>query len=163
MADIFSILNNVYTNPKGDWILELEDSDIAPMIIQRWIVMNDKMAAQARFMDLYTFNLPPRMYLSMLWSITPKSQRPPFVKYIKRKETKADEFEFLLIKIQRQFQLSDRDLERQKSLLMRDIQENMTEYFVYYGIEKKTWEKFGLNYDDYKKFKDIKRGLDSWI
>jgi hypothetical protein len=48
------------------------------------------------------------MYLSLAWSIIPKTNKPPFIKYIK-KEEETTEWDFILNKVRKQFKLSDND------------------------------------------------------
>ena len=82
--NIFDIIKNLYTNKKCDWIVGLDDKDIQPYVIQRWLAMNDYLRVQTRWLDKYIFCLTPKMYLSLAWSIIPKLQKPPFIKYIKQ-------------------------------------------------------------------------------
>jgi len=84
--NIFEVLKNLYTNRKCDWISELDETEVQPYVIQRWLAMNDKLRVQVRWLDKYVFVLPKKMYLSLAWSIIPKLDRMPFVKYIKQIE-----------------------------------------------------------------------------
>lgn len=165
--NIFKLIGNLYTNKSSSWINELEDNDIQPYVIQRWLAMNDRIRVQTRWLDKYVFYLPQKMYLSLAWSIIPKSEKAPFVKYIKQ-NTDVEEFDFILSKIRKQFKLSDNDFNSVKETLIKTIKENMTDYFSYYGVEKRYWKKYFLKFDKIKEFggndNNVKKqdGLAKW-
>ena len=84
--NIYEIINNLYTNRSTKWILDLEDNEIEPFVIQRFLCMNDGLRIQVRWLDKYIFDLPPKMYLSLAWSVIPKLDRAPFINYIKKQK-----------------------------------------------------------------------------
>ena len=48
VKDIMSwIINQLYTNRSSSWISKLNDEDIQPYVIQRFLVMNDFVRVQA--------------------------------------------------------------------------------------------------------------------
>jgi len=144
-SPITIILNNLYTNKKSDWIKSIQDSTIEPMIIQRFLLMNDRLLSQTRWLDKYVFILPKKMYLSLAWSIIPKVNSAPFVKYIKKID-QEDEFDFIISRIRKQYMLSDNDYKHLKKYIMKDLTDNMIDWFKYYGIEKKYWKKYSLKF-----------------
>jgi len=149
--NIFSIIKNLYTNQKCDWINDIEDTEIQPYVIQRWLAMNDRVRVQTRWLDKYVFVLKPKMYLSLAWSILPKSQKMPFVKYIKKAD-ETEEFDFILSKVRKQFKMSDNDFRHNRNRIVNEIKKNMVEWFCYYGIQKKFWKKYYLDFRLIKQY-----------
>lgn len=148
--NIIEIIHHLYTDKSIKWIDELEDAEIQPFVIQHWLVMNDAVRVQSRWLDKFTFTLPPKMWLSLCWSILPKFQKQPFVKFIKKVDNE-EEFAFILNRIKHQFNLSDNDYNAIKSRLIQEIKKDMTSWFKYYGIEKTYWKRYYLNFNDMKK------------
>jgi len=163
--NIFDILSNLYTNKKVDWVLELEDADIVPYVIQRWLAMNDAIRVQARWLDKYVFVLSPKMYLSLAWSILPKTQRPPFIKYIKQVK-EDEEYDFILSRVRQHMKLSDNDFNSNRDRIIAAIKKDIANWFSFYGIPKKYWKKYYVNFDQIKEFGPKKpnpqSGLDKW-
>ena len=163
--DIFKILNNLYTNRKSDWMVNLDDSDIQPVIIQKWLSMNDRIRVQTRFLDKYTFNLKPKKYLSLAWSVLPKSDKVPFSKYIKQLDSEED-FDFILKKVRKHFKLSDRDYESNKQYILNAIRDDMINWFSFYGVEKQYWKRYQVSFNELKNFGPKKeksqKGLAAW-
>jgi len=130
--NIYDILLNLYTNNKnnviynwqfvdgrrkvvttkinGNWINTIENNEIQPFVIQRWLAMDDGLRKHVRWLDKYIFSLQnnSKMYLSLAWSVLPKVSKPPFVKYIKKVEEDV-EYDFILSKVKKQYNLSDND------------------------------------------------------
>ena len=150
--NIFSIVSNLYTNTHCDWISNIEDNEIQPFVIQHFLAMNDAVRVQTRWLDKYVFVLTPKMYLSLAWSILPKTSKAPYVKYIKKVE-EEEEFDFILSRIRRQFKLSDNDYNSVKGRLIDYIKKDMVDWFSYYGIPKRIWKKYYLNFDLIKKYR----------
>ena len=168
--NIFSLLKNIYTNPKSDWINKLTQDDIRagnlqPFLIQRWLIMNDRVRNHVRYLDKYVFNLPPKMYISLAWSIIPKSNTTPFVKYIKKK-TEEDEYAFILSKIRKHLKLSENDYHSVKIKLIESIKQDPYNWFSFYGIEKKIWKRHHLDFRKIKEFNKREKpkniGLMQW-
>lgn len=147
---IFKLIPKLYTERNPNWIKQLNDEDIQPYVIQRWLCMNDKIRVQTRWLDKYVFVLPPKMYLSLAWSIIPKLPKAPYVKYIK-KEEENEEFNFILDKVRKQFQLSDNDYNTVKDRVLEGIKSDMINWFSYYGVPKRFWKKYQL---DFRKIKE---------
>ena len=169
--DLKQIVENIYVNKKSDWIQKLEDNEIQPFTIQLWLVRNDFVRNQVRWLDKYIFCLPPKMFLSLVWSIIPKSQTPPRITDWVKVDEKKDiflsgnvEFDFILKKIKKQFKLSDNDFKCLKPRLIEAIKKDMVAWFYYYGVEKRYWKRYRLNFEKMKcdtKVK-VKQGLSKW-
>jgi len=162
--NIFSIINNLYTNKKSDWILTIEEVSVQPFVIQRWLAMNTMLRKQVRWLDKYVFVLSPKMYLSLAWSIIPKSNKAPSINYIK-KQDETEEYDFILNKVRQEFKLSDNDFKYMKVRLITAIKKDMINWFCYYGIPKKYWKKYYLDFKAIKNFGEQKKelkGLDAW-
>jgi hypothetical protein len=159
------IVENLYVNKKSTWIIELEDTDIEPFVIQHFLSMNDAMRVQVRWLDKYVFTLPPKMWLSLAWSVIPKYPKQPFVPYIKKTE-QIEEHDFILKEIRKQFKLSDNDYNSMRTRLIAQIKNDMPLWFKYYGIQKKYWKQYHLSFD-YIKHEDKKvektiKSLGAW-
>jgi len=163
--NIFKILSNLYTNRKSDWIKGIDETQVQPYLIQRWLVMNDALRVQSRWLDKYVFVLTPKMYLSLAWSIIPKVPKTPYVKYIKQ-QVEEEEFAFILDKVRQHFDLSDNDFNANKIRILDAIKKDMASWFSYYGIPKRMWKKYQLDFNLIKKFgvreDRSQQGLESW-
>lgn len=153
------IVKNLYTNRSAKWILEIDDNLIEPFVIQKWLVMNDKIRSQVSWLDKYVFTLPSKMWLTLAWSIIPKSEKQPFVRFIKKQET-DDKYGFIIDKIRREFNLSDNDFIANKSRILKSIEKDKAAWFAYYGVEKKYWKEHKVNFElmkgDAKEEKKVK-------
>ncbi len=148
---IFKLISKLYTERNAQWITQLRDEDIQPYVIQRWLCMNDKIRVQTRWLDKYVFVLPPKMYLSLAWSIIPKTAKAPYSKYIKKVD-ENEEFDFILEKVRKHFQLSDNDYNANKTRILIAIKENMVDWFSFYGVPKRYWRKYQLDFRKIKEF-----------
>jgi len=148
--DMFKIKDNLLTNTKSDWMLDIDSTDIQPVIIQKYLATNDMLRVQVRWLDKYVFSLPSKMYLSLAWSILTKTKKAPYIKYIKKKN-EEEEFDFILSKIRRQFMLSDNDYNSVKDRLIKQIKDDMVGWFTYYGVPKTYWKKYYLHFDKIKE------------
>jgi hypothetical protein len=161
------LMQNLFTNNKCTWVNELDTTseEIQPFLIQRCLAMNDTIRIQARWLDKYTFVLPPKMYLSLAWSVLPKTSRVPFSNYIKQQD-EEEEFAFILDKIRKQFKLADNDYNALKSRLIVAIKKDMVNWFSYYGIPKRYWKRYNINFNLIKDFNNKRvngqKGLNSW-
>ena len=72
--NIITILQHIYTDKKSDWINEVEETQVQPFVIQRWLCMNDGLRVQTRWLDKYVFPLSPKMYLSLAWEYHTKNK-----------------------------------------------------------------------------------------
>lgn len=160
------LMENLFTNIKSDWVQDIDNNDIQPYVIQRVLTMNDALRVQVRWLDKYVFSLPPKMYLSLAWSVLPKSQKVPFAKYIKQVD-EIDEWEFILSKIKKQYKMSDNDFRANRDRLVEQIKKDMIYWFSYYGIEKKYWKQHFLDFRLIKTFNNKnngteQKGLGAW-
>jgi hypothetical protein len=144
------IIENIYTNKSSSWFIDLDDSLIQPFLIQRWLVMNKDVRVQVGWLDKYVFNLPPKMWLGLAWSVIPKYPKNPFVRFIKKVEPDT-EFEFILTRVKKEFNMSDNDMNAMKTRLIESIKNDMPTWFKYYGIEKTYWKQYYLNFDGIKE------------
>ena len=170
--DIFYILNNLYTNKSSKWILELDDKElqennIEPFLLQRWLCLNDNVRQQVRWLDKYTFNISSKMFISLAWSVLPKYNKAPFVTWIKKK-TKEEEYSFILPKIRQHLQLGGNDYKAMKTRIIKLIETDRLNWFGFYGIPKGYWKQYNLNFDKIKEIGEDKKqttistGLDRW-
>ena len=173
---MYKLVKELYTNQKSDWISDLDEKVYNAMPIQRWLCRNDHVRVQVRWLDKYTFNLPTKMFISLAWSVLPKSVKVPYMTDMKKitdeekeqynifMEEDEKEFSFLFKKIRKHFELSDNDFRAVKPYLMKDIKKNMFDWFRFYAVDKRKYKKY---YMDYKKLKEggVKppaAGLEKW-
>ena len=143
---IFGILNKLYTSKESKWILDVPEKDIKPYIIQRFLVMNDRVKNETRHLDKYIYHLKPKEYLSLAWSVIPKSEKSPYINYIK-KEVVKDNLEFIMVKVRKFFKMSDNDWDINKDRIRIMIDNNKAEWFKFFGIRKYYWKKFGIDFN----------------
>jgi len=168
--NLFTILDHLYTDTHCQWIDEIEEIDengkpINPFIIQEWLCLNDSIRTQVRFLDRYTYNLDIQMYLSLAWSIIPKAQKTPRVKWIPKVDS-DEEWGFILSKIRKHLNLSDNDYKSLKIFLLKEIKKDMINWFSAYGIERKYYKLYNLNFDKVKEYGPVRviaqKGLNQW-
>lgn len=141
------IVKQLYTNKRSNWIINLDERDISPYLIQRYLLMDDLLRTQARWLDKYVFTLPPKMFLSLAWSVTPKINRKPFVAYIGKLDEKEEKYWYVLKMVRKHFKLSDNDYNAVKSRLINVIEKDKVVWFRYYGIKKNFWKENYLNFN----------------
>lgn len=168
---IFDILKNLYTNPSSKWILDVKDSEINPVIIQRYLSLNRSVHKETSFLNKFAYSLPPKMYLSAVWSALfinkKKYTKAPFVKYPK-KDKELRRYSKLFEKIKRHLELSDKDMETNMKFLLPYIKENIVELFSFYGMDESTWTEHNLDFDNIRLYGnrpkvENKKGLDVWF
>ena len=84
--NLFQVIEKLYVSKDIKWLNELEETEVEPFVIQKFLSMNDNLRVQTRWLDRYTFTLPTKMWLSLAWSVLPKYPKMPFVRYIKKVE-----------------------------------------------------------------------------
>jgi hypothetical protein len=166
--NIFQIINNLFTSTTSNWILELDDKDINPVLIHRFLTLYEKSMMKMRILNKFVFTLNPKIYLSTVWSVLffdgKKLNKAPFIKYIKKLE-KKEKYGFIHNKVKRQFEMSDRDLQIIKPFIDKEIDKDTPLWFSYYGIDGSTWAIYNLDVElmkDYCKREvvEVKKGLD---
>ena len=97
--------------------------------------------------------------LEMLRQNLPYCSRVPYLRYIKKNKEKTEEYGFLFEKIKRHFKCSERELDFVKEILLEKFEdkEKLREYFVFFGIDKKYYKKFGV------ELKKKDEGINKWM
>ena len=162
---IWEQINKLYTEKTPEWMIELEDSEIEPFVIQRNLMRNDAIRVQVRWLDKYVFNLPPKMWLSLAWSVIPKTDKAPWIPSVKKQDDK-DNLAFLFKLIRKHLELSDNDFASVKERLRTAIMNNPTDWFCFYGVDRSYWKEFNLDFNkikEYNKQPAVKSaGLEAW-
>jgi len=153
--NLFEVLKHLYTNRSCEWLKniteeELRQYNISPFVLQLWLIRNDVIRKEVRYLDRYVFHLSTKQYLSLAWSIIPKTNKTPFVQYGKKIE-EEEKYEFLTKLIRKQYKLSDNDFKAAKSRIIEAIEKDKISWFKYYGIEQRYWKK---NYIDFRRMRD---------
>lgn len=115
--------------------------------------MNDRLRTQTRWLDGYTFSIPSKMWLSLAWSVIPKTTKQPYIKYIKTIETE-EKLDFLIKRIRRHFRLSDNDWQTNRTRILENINANLVDWFKFYGIEKSQWRNFNIDFNKMREGND---------
>jgi len=164
---MFEILKNLYTNPSSKWINDLDEKDISPLVLQRFLCLDLKTQQKARMLNKFVFSVPPKMYLSAAWSVLffngKKLNKSPFIRYPKTKKP-IDIYQLLYDKVKRQFHMADKDFAAVKKFVDIDIAKNKVEWFSFYGMNNYFWHSHGLEFSLIKEYnkKHIKIGLEAW-
>lgn len=153
--NLFEILKQLFTNPSPKWILELDDADINPVIIQRFLSLNRESMPIARRLNRFVYTIPAKMYLSIVWSMLFKNgkklSKAPFIQYPKKKDA-AHKYSFIHEKVQRQFDMSDTDLQVVLPFINNAIENNKVEWFAYYAATNEQWTTNDLDITLMKEF-----------
>ena len=169
--NIFEIIKHLFTEKKSSWILDIDDKDINPVIVQRFLMLNNMSMKKSRILNKFVYTLSPKQYLSAAWSILffngKKLNKAPFIKYPKKVDNK-EKYHFIHSKIKRQYQMSDTDLEIVKPFIDAEIEKDKPLWFSYYGIEAKEWNLNDIDVDLMKVYGDrpkveVKKGLDAFF
>jgi hypothetical protein len=147
--EIFELMKNIYCNKNYHWINDINEFEISPIIVHKWLSQNPKMLQYIRPIDKYVFHLEPKHYLLLLWALIPKQSSPPFIKFVKKLDGDID-IEELILRIRKHLELSDNDFEHSKKYIYEDINKNKIKYFKMFGLDKKSWEKAGLDFKEMK-------------
>lgn len=167
--DLFTILNNIQTKKDLNWLNDVDDlNEIQPFILNKLLSMNINLQKQVRYLDKYTFYLASKQFIMLAWSIIPKKEKVSYNKYIKKNKELEDEYNFLIIKIRKHLEISDNDWYIIKKYYINDIENNKVDYFKSFGIDKKLWKKFDLDYKDIKNQENViatesKNSLNKWF
>ena len=157
--NIFKIIENLFVNKKSDWIHKLNDSDISPFLIQRFLCLHKSSQKASRVLNSFVYTLSPKMYLSAAWSLfffnVEKLTKGPFIKYPKKEDNKHT-YDFLFEKIKKQYSLSDKDIRFNLKFLVADIEKNKEEWFSYYGVSRSIWSQHRMDFNLIKKYGDKK-------
>jgi len=144
---MFDILNNIYTARNSAWIDELSDSEISPLILNRFLSMNDKIIKHVSYLNAYTFDLAPKNWLHLAWCLIPKYSQAPFFKYMKAKKDE-DPLNPVWKKIQKVLNSSENDMIYVKKYLLPEIESDKVQWFKMMGMDKKVWQDNGLDFED---------------
>lgn len=155
--NIFQIISKLFTATDSKWILELEDSQIQPVVIQKFLCLNPASQKAARILDKFVY-LNPRMYLSAAWTLLfsngKKYSKAPFIKYPKKEEQKL-RYDFIYDKLKKQFKLSTKEILSNLKFIDKQIEENKLEWFSYYGVPKEKWVLHNMDHNLIKQFGSI--------
>lgn len=160
MVDIFYILNNLYTNKSSSWILDIDSTDIKPFLINKWLSMNIKITKTVLYLNEYTFVLEPNKWLCLANIVIPKYNRVPFIKYITKNHDENYKYQELLNRIHIFLNLKGNDIEHNNKYLFYYIENNLISLMKYFGMNKKLWRKYGLDYNEMRiKENNIKQNI----
>ena len=169
--NIFEILNNLYTQTSSKWILDVDDRDISPVVIQRFLVLNGAASEKAAILNKLVFSLSPKMYLSAAWTLLffnrKKLHKAPYVKYPSSKKTDS-KYRKILDKVKSQYKMSDKDFKVVEPFVIKALEEDIYNWYSYYGMTEREWLAQNLDIDHMKNYGDRevikpKVGLDAWF
>ena len=161
MSDLFYIINCIYTKQDSTWIDALDEYP-SPVVLNKFLGMNDNISAYAKFLDRFVYWLDARHWIALAWSVVPKYSKAPFVKFIKKSD-EVEMLEPLLAKVRNVLELGDSDYLCCKDLIVSEVLKDKKKWFSALGMGKEFVEKFGLNYSDLGgEIKTGKSGLELW-
>jgi len=122
-----------------------------PFILNRILSMNESMINICENINKYTQIADSKIIKGLMWLSIPKLYKAPYFELIKKKSI-IDDFDFLFEKIKKYFHWSDREIELHKPLfeIMFANGDILRELFQFFGIEKKYYKEFGINFKKQK-------------
>ncbi|MDO8622627.1 MAG: hypothetical protein Q7R52_00100 [archaeon] len=129
----------------------LEDGE--PFILNRFISFHPPLLETANKINKYTFKNEKKFINGLFILSTPMLYKPPFISYIKKKEPEQHEMWFLLEKVKQYYGWSERELQKQLPIILKVLEnkDTMREYFRTFGVEKKHYKKYELEFSVQKK------------
>ena len=123
-----------------------EDIHIKPYNLNKLISFTAGSLPTAVLMNRYTFYIDTTLFNTTLKLILGGKSKVPNISYIKSDKEKSKEFDFLFKRIQQQFSYSDPDMAFMKPLYLKMFSniETLKKFFIYYGVDRSYWKKFGL-------------------
>ena len=124
--ELFEIIDNLYKNPKADWILKLNDNEINVVVINVLLIQDLRLSKILEIVDGLKFKLPKKMYLSLLWALMfikrdneyYKINKVPEFKFFKKSPSKYTD---IIKKIQFLTEISEHDIFYNKAMLTKMI------------------------------------------
>jgi hypothetical protein len=162
--NLFQVVSALYTSKSPEWIKDLDRKDAEPFIVLKFLAMNDKLGEHVKYLNRYVFSLPWDMWLILAWATIPKSDKSPFVKFLKT-ESVDDLYAPVISKLQELLRLSDNDISHATKYLILEIEKDKPKWFAKLGMDKSVWESHGLDFNSLKDSATIKgkSGLDMWF
>jgi hypothetical protein len=162
----FIITNKLYTEKSSAWINELENNEVQPFVINKFLMMNDKVLPEVKYLNQFTFCLEPKQFLHLAWCVLPKYDKAPFCKYIKKQDVLV-EHEEILEKVHTFLEIQGSDCVSDV-YFVKEMSKDWTKWLRLFGMDKKVWKKYGLDYKEMKKGieREVvkqKKGLDAWF
>jgi len=152
MADflvLMKIMSKLQKASNSNWINEIEETDIVPFMITRYLSMSYLFMPYANLLN-QSLHLPPKQFLLYAWSIVPKKEKAIRLNYIKKFVEENVVEDVIFNKIKKILDIGENDWKHEKKYFERDLAANKTEYFKMFGVEKKYWGKAQLNFEDIK-------------
>jgi len=143
---IFQLIPKLYTVKNLKWVELLEDIP-HPVVLNKWLSMNPTIQKHVNYLNKFTFVLTPKQFLLLVLAVIPRHAKAPFCKYIKKEDSEEKYIE-IWEKIQHVGNYSDNDMKYIKKYL--NIESNILYWFKGLGLDKKTWTKYNLNFDENK-------------
>ena len=149
----------------------MDDKNINPILIQRFLVLNKMSMKKTRILNQFVYTVSPKQYLSIAWSLLfvngKKINKAPFIRYLKKKK-EVDKYPFVLEKVKHQYKMSDKDLNIVKKFIIQEIEKDKPLWFSYYGVNEFDWKSNHLDVNLMKEYGDrpkmeIKKGLNAFM
>lgn len=157
--NLFQILDKVFTEKTSSWILKVDPKDINKFMIQRYLSLYPNTQLAARILNKH-INLQENMYLSIAWSLVfkdkKKYKKAPFIAYPKTFKDENKKHEYLLNMYKKELGISQKELDYNKELLIKEIEKNPHEWLRYYGANKTLWTNYNMDYNLMKDKEKVK-------
>jgi hypothetical protein len=139
-------ISNLYTKQNSKWIKDL-DKSFAPIVLNKWLLMNDRLLPYTLYLDKFSFVLEDKHWLALAWATLPKTSQAPFVKYIKKVEEDDIIYDSIFIKIRRILDIGDNDFQAIKHIIKKIIDDDKEKWFRVLGMKEDVWVQHGLSYN----------------
>jgi len=161
--NVFEIVGRLYTEKDTKWIDQITPEDLVatkgPVLLTKFIGMNPKLTWQLPILVDYSMVLDTKQFLFVAWALIPKSPSAPYCKYLKPPEEDI-EFDFIWEKLRKVMEIGGNDFKHSKKRLLVELKTNMRQWFFDFGVDKKYWKKYGLDYHN-PTIKPV--GLGAWF
>ena len=129
------------------------NNEIPLLVMNKFISYNNPQTASDIDKNFFLINeevSKARLYLRI------PQQHIPFISYLKKIE-QEEEFEFLFKKMKKFLKISDREFQHYKHFIAENLKDKqkIKEYFKYFGIEKKYYEIYDLEFSTKNKIKSL--------
>jgi hypothetical protein len=137
--------------------------DWQPFLINRFLSFNFKLIEMCSRVDKYSFILDKDI-IEKIFDVNIPQQKPPWTQYIKKPEEKVEEFNFILKELQKYYHWTDRELELNKLVIIKELEnkEKLVKIMKFIGSDLKHFKKYGI---EIKKPEHIENsgGLNKWL
>lgn len=132
---MFNIINKLYTKDIS-LFNEFKPQDLFMLV--RWLGQDMDNINILKRLDKFLFTIDPKHYLTLLFFGIHRKYRAPYLEYVKADKKIENQ---LLKRIQRYLKYSDREFDRVKPIVLREIRKDLKGYCSKLGLTTKESKK----------------------